>query len=163
MLSFKFTGIKKTGEMQTAIIGKEVYSITMDIEKLNMKMIHQYLSKESYWAKDIPLKMVKKSIENSLNFGVFHEKEQIGFARLITDKTTMAYLCDVFIIEAYQKKGLSSWLMKSITTHPELQHLRLWILLTSSADWLYEKFGFYNPKKPELYMEKRNKINYKNV
>ncbi|WP_420571571.1 GNAT family N-acetyltransferase [Kordia sp.] len=149
--------------MRTAIITNEAYSITTNIDKLDIQMIHQYLSKESYWAQDIPLKMVKKSIENSLNFGIFHEKKQIGFARLITDQTTMAYLCDVFIIESYQKKGLSSWLMQTIMEHTKLQGLRLWFLFTSSADWLYEKYGFTQPGKPELYMEKRNKIDYKNV
>ncbi|MGH1385464.1 GNAT family N-acetyltransferase [Kordia sp.] len=149
--------------MQTAIITNEAYSITTNIDELDMEMIHQYLSKESYWAQHIPLHMVEQSIENSLNFGIFHETKQIGFARLITDKTTMAYLCDVFIIEAYQKKNLSSWLMETIMNHPELQGLRLWFLLTSSADWLYEKHGFTQPIQPELYMEKRNKIDYRNV
>lgn len=149
--------------MQTTIITDEAYSISTNIEELDMEMIHQYLSEESYWAQHIPLKLVKQSIENSLNFGIFHETKQIGFARLITDKTTMAYLCDVFIIEAYQKKGLSSWLMETIMNHPELQGLRLWILLTSSANWLYEKHGFIQPTQPELYMEKRNKIDYRNA
>lgn len=149
--------------MQTTIISKETYTITTDIEKLDMQMIHQYLSEESYWAQHIPLHMVEKSIENSLNFGIFHETKQIGFARLITDKTTMAYLCDVFIIEAYQKKGVSSWLMETIMNHAELQGLRLWFLLTSSAAWLYEKHGFTPPIQPELYMEKRTKIDYRNV
>jgi len=149
--------------MQTAIIANEAYSITTNIDELDMEMIHQYLSKASYWAQHIPLHMVKQSIENSLNFGIFHETKQIGFARLITDKTTMAYLCDVFIIEAYQKKGLSSWLMETIMEHPALQGLKLWILVTSSADWLYKKHGFVQPEKPELYMEKRIKIDYRNV
>lgn len=149
--------------MQAAIITKETYSISTNIDELDMEMIQKYLSKESYWAQHIPLKLVKQSIENSLNFGIFHETKQIGFARLITDKTTMAYLCDVFIIEAYQKKGLSSWLMETIMNHHELQGLKLWILLTSSADWLYEKHGFKQPEKPELYMEKRNIIDYRNV
>ncbi|WP_298507864.1 GNAT family N-acetyltransferase [uncultured Kordia sp.] len=149
--------------MKTAIIRKEVYSITTDTEKLDVQMIHQYLSQESYWAQHIPLKMVQQSIDNSLNFGIFHETTQIGFARVITDKTTMAYLCDVFIIESYQKKGLSSWLMETIMNHPELQGLRLWFLLTSSADWLYEKHGFVQPTQPELYMEKRNITDYRNV
>lgn len=149
--------------MQTAIITNEAYSITTNIDELDMEMIHKYLSEESYWAQNIPVNLVKQSIENSLNFGIFHETKQIGFARLITDKTTMAYLCDVFIIEAYQRKSLSSWLMKTMMNHPELQGLRLWILLTSSADWLYEKHGFTQPIQPELYMEKRNKIDYRNV
>jgi len=149
--------------MQTAIIANEVYSISTNIEELDMEMIHLYLSKESYWAQHIPIHMVKQSIENSLNFGIFHETKQIGFARLITDKTTMAYLCDVFIIETYQQKGLSSWLMETIMNYPALQGLKLWILVTSSADWLYEKHGFKQLEKPQFYMEKRNKIEYRNV
>jgi len=149
--------------MQAAIITDEAYSISTNIDELDMEMIQKYLSEKSYWAQHIPLELVKQSIENSLNFGIFHETKQIGFARLITDKTTMAYLCDVFIIEAYQKKGLSSWLMETIMNHHELQGLKLWILLTSSADWLYKKHGFKQPEKPELYMEKRNIIDYRNV
>lgn len=149
--------------MKNVISRKGEYSITTDIDMLDMEMIHKYLSEESYWAQNIPMRLVKQSIENSLNFGIFHKTEQIGFARLITDKTTMAYLCDVFIIKTYQKKGLSSWLMETIVNYPELQGFRLWILLTSSADWLYEKYGFVQPKQPEYYMEKRNKIDYRNV
>ena len=149
--------------MKKVIIQNEAYSITTDIAALDVEMIHQYLSKESYWAQGIPLKIVKQSIENSMNFGLFHETTQIGFARLITDKTTMAYLCDVFIIETYQKKGLSSWLMETIMLHSELQGLRTWMLVTSSADWLYEKYGFTQLAQPQFYMEKRKKINYKNV
>lgn len=145
------------------IYKKEAYSITTNIDKLDIEMIHRYLSQESYWAQHIPIRLVQQSIENSVNFGLFHEDTQIGFARLITDKTTMAYLCDVFIIEAYQKKDLSSWLMEVIMNHYELQGLRLWFLFTSSADWLYEKHGFKSPMQPELYMEKRNKIDYRNV
>lgn len=145
------------------IYKKEAYSITTDVDKLDIGMIHKYLSEESYWAQNIPVRLVQESIQNSLNFGLFHGTTQIGFARVITDKTTMAYLCDVFIIAFYQKKGLSSWLMEVIMNHYELQGLRLWFLLTSSADWLYEKHGFVQPIQPELYMEKRNKIDYKNV
>jgi N-acetylglutamate synthase-like GNAT family acetyltransferase len=149
--------------MQKEIYQKGAYIISTNDDQLDINMIHQYLSEESYWAKGIPLEMVQKSIENSVNFGIYCGKQQIGFARVITDKTTMAYLCDVFIISAYQKKGLSSWLMETILNHSELQGFRLWILLTSSADWLYEKHGFVQPVKPELYMEKRNNINYQNV
>lgn len=146
------------------IYKKEAYSITTDVDRLDIGMIHKYLSEESYWAQNIPIRLVQKSIQNSLNFGLFYQETiQIGFARVITDKMTMAYLCDVFIIESYQKKGLSSWLMEVIMNHYELQGLRLWFLLTSSANWLYEKHGFVQPVQPELYMEKRNKIDYKNV
>ncbi len=149
--------------MQTAIITNEVYSISTNIDNLDMEMIHQYLSEESYWAQNIPMRLVKQSIENSLNFGLFHETIQIGFARVVTDKTKFAYLCDVFIVESYQKKGLSSWLMEVIMNHYELRGIRLWILATTSADWLYKKYGFTQLNQPERYMEKRNKIDYRNV
>ena len=149
--------------MQHGIFKKGAYTITTNTDDLDIKMIHQYLSEESYWSKGIPLETVAKSIKNSLNFGVYTETQQIGFARVITDKATMAYLCDVFIIKEFQKKGLSSWLMEIIMEYSELQGLKRWILLTSSADWLYEKHGFSALEQPAIYMEKWNKINYKNV
>jgi N-acetylglutamate synthase-like GNAT family acetyltransferase len=149
--------------MQKEILKKGAYIISTNDDQLDINMIHQYLSEESYWSKGIPLEIVKQSITNSLNFGIYKGEQQIGFARVITDKTTMAYLCDVFIIKDFQRKGLSSWLMKIIMEYPELQGLKRWILLTSSADWLYEKHGFTKLEAPENYMEKWNKINYQNV
>lgn len=146
--------------MQKVIYQKGAYSIATDDDKLDVNMIHQYLSEESYWSKGIPLEIVEQSIANSLNFGIYKEQRQIGFARVITDKTTMAYLCDVFIIKDFQKIGLSSWLMKTMMEYPELQGLKRWVLLTSSSDWLYKKYGFTKLETPENYMEKWNKINY---
>jgi GNAT superfamily N-acetyltransferase len=122
--------------------------------KMDVTAIHDFLSNHSGWCNHIPIARVKKSIEHSLNFGIFHDGRQIGFARVITDYATIAYLGDVYILDAYRGKGLSKQLMDMIMLHPELQGLRRWILLTSTADWLYEKYGFVNLPRPELYMEK---------
>ncbi len=126
------------------------YLISTDFNKLQLNVIHDYLSKESYWAQNIPFEIVEKAAENSLCFGVFHQNKQIGFARLITDKTTFAYLGDVFIVEGYRGKGLSKWLMQTIHAHPELQTLRGWILRTKDAHGLYEQFGWTRASEEQL-------------
>ena len=113
------------------------YHITTDAAKLDVNVIHQFLSTESYWAKDIPKSIVEKSITNSLCFGLFYKDVQVGFARLVTDKATFAYLADVFVIKEFRGKGLSKWLVKTIQSHPELQNLRRWLLTTKDAHRLY--------------------------
>lgn len=118
------------------------YQISTDPSLLDISIIFNYLSNESYWAKGITQTVIEKSIANSLCFGVYKNGEQIGFARLITDKATFAYLADVFIIEVYRGKGLSKWLMEVIQAHPELQGLRRWMLGTRDAHGLYEQFGW---------------------
>ena len=123
---------------------------------LDIPFIHEFLSKEADWSRGIPLDRVQKSIENSLNFGLYHQEQQIGFARIISDFSTIAYLGDVFILKEYRGSGLSKWLMESIMGHEKLQGLRRWILLTDTAEWLYKKYGFQKVPKPELYMEKHN-------
>lgn len=120
----------------------ESYYISTDKSLLDVKMIHRYLSNESYWAKGIPFETVERSIDNSFCFAVYYNKEQIGFARLITDKATFAYLADVFILEEFRGKGLSKWLMQTIQTHQDLQGLRRWLLGTRDAHTLYEQFGW---------------------
>src|ERR1035437_4203359 len=95
------------------------YNISTDKKKLQIEVIHHYLSAESYWAKNIPMGIVKKSIENSFCFGIYFKDEQIGFARVITDYAIFAYLADVFILEAHRGKGLSKKLMQFIMTHPK--------------------------------------------
>ncbi len=105
---------------------------------------------------------MKKSIEHSLNFGVYKEGKQVGFARVITDYATYAYISDVFILEDYRRLGLSKWLMQVIADHPELQGLRRWSLHTRDAHELYRKTGFTKPKNPERYMEKTDPDVYKN-
>lgn len=121
---------------------QEGYTISTDNAKLDIGVIHHYLSEESYWAKNIPLEVVKRSIDNSLCFGLYHQHTQIGFARLITDKATFAYLADVFIIESYRGKGLSKWLVQTIQIYPEVQGLRRWMLGTKDAHGLYAQFGW---------------------
>jgi len=119
---------------------KNEFDISDDKKLLNIEYIHDYLSKKSYWAMDIPFETVKRSIEGSVCFGVYDKEKQIGFARVISDKATFAYLADVFIDEAYRGKGLSKWLMEVIINHPELQGFRRWMLATRDAHGLYEKF-----------------------
>lgn len=124
-------------------------------KKLDIDMIHTFLSERSYWAKSIPMKLVQKSIKNSICFGVFVGKKQVGFARVISDKSTFAYIADVFILEEYRGRGLSSILMKSISEYKKFQNFRRWMLVTTDAHFLYEKFGFTIVSKPEKFMEKR--------
>jgi GNAT superfamily N-acetyltransferase len=121
---------------------KDKYSISTDPSLLDIDIIFNYLSLESYWAKGIPREVVEKSIAHSLCFGLYHGQQQIGFARLVTDEATFAYLADVFVLEEHRGKGLSKWLMEVIHAHPGLQGLRRWVLGTRDAHTLYEKFGW---------------------
>lgn len=142
--------------MNTITVTKEKFTISTDKSKLDIKAIHDFLSKKSYWCKDIPMKTVEESINNSLNFGLFCDDKQIGFARVITDYATIAYLGDVYVLEEYRGRGLSKWLMEIIMTHPDLQGLRRWILLTADAHELYKKYGWTAIKNPEKWMEKHD-------
>jgi GNAT superfamily N-acetyltransferase len=132
------------------------FIISTDKSKLDVDIIHNYLCNESYWAKNIPVEIVKKSIDGSCCFGLFVKEnlilKQIGFARVISDCATFGYLADVFIIEAYRGKGLSKWLMETIMNCPDLQGLRRWLLATKDAHSLYKKFGFLALDKPERIM-----------
>lgn len=132
------------------------FTITTDTSKMDVIAIHDFLSKYSGWSDNIPFDRVKMSIDNSLNFGLFHNNRQIGFARVISDFSTIAYLGDIYVVDDYRGQGLSKKLMEAVMEHPNLQGLRRWILLTSTADWLYEKYGFTKLPKPELYMERFN-------
>ena len=109
----------------------------------------------------MPFETVKKSIDHSLNFGLYHNEQQIGFARIISDFSTIAYLGDVYILPEFRGRGLSKWLMETITSFPELQGLRRWILLTGDAHGLYKQFGWKNISNPERWMELHNKDVYK--
>ena len=121
-------------------------------ELLDIKAIHHYLSAESYWAKNIPFETVKRSIENSLCFGIYKNQEQVGFARWVTDKATFAWLCDVYVKESYRGQGLSKKLMSFMIFHPDLQGLRRYQLATLDAHGLYEQFGFAAIENPERQM-----------
>lgn len=135
---------------------KDDYTISTDKEKLDIPSIHRFLTNETDWAQGIPLETVRTSIENSLNFGLYHRGKQVGFARVISDFSTIAYLGDVYILPEHRGKGLSKRLMEEITAHPHLQGLRRWILLTDTAEWLYKTFGFTEIPRPEVYMEKHD-------
>lgn len=128
------------------------FLISTDTAKLDVEAIHNFLS-ASYWAKNIPEKVVARAIKNSLCFGVYDSDRQIGFARVITDYATYAYLADVYILESHRGLGLSKWLMKCIMAHPDLQGLRRFSLATKDAHGLYQKFGFNELKNPEFHME----------
>jgi len=130
-----------------------IYLISTDKMLLDLDVIHGFLV-SSYWAKDIPLQTVKRSLEHSLPFGMYCEGQQIGFARLVTDYATFAYLADVFILEPFRGHGLSKWLLEVILAHEELQGLRRWLLGTKDAHGLYQQFGFTPLKWPERFMEK---------
>jgi GNAT superfamily N-acetyltransferase len=126
--------------------------ITTDPARVDLAVVHGFLT-ESYWAKGIPLETVRRAIEHSLNFSVYDGARQVGFARVITDYATFAYLGDVFVLESHRGRGLSRWLMEVIVAHPELQGFRRWVLLTRDAHGLYEKVGFKQVAAPERYME----------
>lgn len=118
------------------------YTISTDKSRLDLTMIHQFLSQEAYWCLNIPKDIVQRSIENSLCFGVYQEEQQVGFARVITDYATFAYLADVFILPEHRGKGLSKQLMAEIMADSRLQGLRRWMLITFDAHGLYSQFGF---------------------
>ena len=149
----------KTAEEQSSLDVNEYrkgkFLISTDRDKLDFDTIYNFLS-ESYWAKGIPRAVVVRSIQNSLCFGMFSGAEQIGFARVISDYATYAYLADVFVVEPYRGRGLAKWLMECIVTHPQLQGLRRWTLATRDAHELYAKFGFKPLAKPDRFMELHN-------
>lgn len=149
--------------MKIIEIAFDDYMITTDKSKMDVAAIHDFLSNHSGWSDNISFEIVKKSIDNSLNFGLFYNDKQIGFARVISDYTTIAYLGDIYVLDNFRGRGLSKKLMDCVIGHPNLQNLRRWILLTSTADWLYEKYGFTKIPKPEIYMENYNPDVYKNV
>lgn len=142
--------------MTTTSVQEGEYLISTDKSKLDISVIHGFLANESYWAQNIPVSVVERSLAGSLCFGVYHQDKQVGFARLITDCTTFAYLADVFIAQEYRGKGLSKFLMRTIIAHPDLQGLRRWMLVTSDAHELYRQFGFTEVPNPEKMMQLHN-------
>jgi N-acetylglutamate synthase-like GNAT family acetyltransferase len=131
---------------------KQGFTISTDPSKLDVDAIHGYLSR-AYWSEGIPRHLVERSLSNSLCFGLFDGRNQIGLARIITDRATYAYLCDVYVLEEYRGKGLGIWLMERVMSHPDLQGLRRFSLATRDAHGLYRKFGFAELEKPQSQME----------
>lgn len=129
------------------------FMISTDKTLIDFETVYNYLSDESYWAKGIPANRLKKAIENSICFGIYHQNKQAGFARVVTDMATFAYICDVFVLAGYRRLGLSKWLMQTIMQHTDLQGLRRWSLATADAHNLYAQFGFTAISRPDRWME----------
>jgi GNAT superfamily N-acetyltransferase len=132
---------------------KKGFQISTDKSLLNVDVIYNYLNDDSYWAQGIPRDKLEKAIENSMCFGIYQQNVQAGFARVVTDHATFAYLCDVFILPIFRQKGLSKWLVQTIVNHPDLAGLRRWSLATADAQGLYSQFGFTQITRPERWME----------
>jgi len=132
---------------------KKGYQISTDKSLLDFDAIRQYLSEDSYWAQGMPAETLKTAIEHSVCFGIYHHQRQAGFARVVTDSATFAYICDVFILPEYRGHGLSKWLIQTIIAYPELQGLRRWSLATADAHGLYKQFGFTEISRPDRWME----------
>ena len=139
--------------MNDEVFLKRGFQISNDKILLNFDTIYNYLNDDSYWAKGIPRQRLENAIANSMCFGVYHHNEQAGFARVVTDYATFAYICDVFILPPFRKKGLSKWLVQTIIKHPALQGLRRWSLATADAHGLYSQFGFTEITRPDRWME----------
>jgi GNAT superfamily N-acetyltransferase len=129
------------------------FLVSTDPSLLDLALIHGFLSGRSYWAGGIPLEVVRRSVEGSLCFGLYEEGRQVGFARVVTDRTTFAYLADVFIVEEYRGRGLSKWLLEGVLGHPALQGLRRFLLGTRDAHGLYQRFGFTPLADPDRFLE----------
>ena len=131
------------------------YTISTEKSRLDLEVIHRFLD-TSYWAAGRSVETIRRSIENSVSFGIYKGNEQVGFARVITDYATFAWIADVFVLEEHRAKGLSKWLMEVIITHPELQGFRRWVLATKDAHELYRRFGFTALTRPERWMERHD-------
>jgi GNAT superfamily N-acetyltransferase len=121
---------------------REPYEISTDPARIDLDVVHGYLAGESYWAPGIPREVVRRSIAHALPFGLYAPAGQVGFARVVTDRATFAYLGDVFVLPAHRGRGLGVWLVSTVLAHPDLQGLRRWHLATRDAHGLYARFGF---------------------
>jgi GNAT superfamily N-acetyltransferase len=134
---------------------KQGYEISTERGRLNLGVIHKYLEQSSYWAEGIPLATLRRAVQNSLPFGVYKGNTLVGFARVITDYATFAYVGDVFVLEEHRGKGLSKWLMQVIVDDARLEGFRRWMLATRDAHGLYAQSGFVPLSQATRWMEKR--------
>jgi GNAT superfamily N-acetyltransferase len=128
------------------------YAVSTDPERLDMAVTAAFLA-ESYWATEIPEPVVRRSVEGSIAFGVYEDDRQVGFARVVSDRATFAWVGDVFILDSHRGRGLGLWLMRCVLAHPDLQELRRWLLASTSARGLYARLGFAPLAAPERFME----------
>jgi ribosomal protein S18 acetylase RimI-like enzyme len=131
---------------------RDGYTVSTDRSRLDLTAMHRFLS-TSYWSPGLPLEVLTRAVAGSLCFGLYDGREQVGFARVITDRATFAYLCDVYVLEGHRGRGLGRWLLEIVARHPFLQGLRRFVLVTRDAHGLYERFGFRPLARPEGYME----------
>ena len=132
---------------------KNGYQISTDKSLIDFDVVHNYISKESYWAQQMPAETLKRAVDHSICFGIYHHNKQVGFARVVSDQATFAYIADVFVLPAFRGIGLSKWLVQTILSHPDLQGLRRWSLATLDAHGLYKQMGFTELSKPDRWME----------
>jgi GNAT superfamily N-acetyltransferase len=130
------------------------YAISTDDQRLDIPVIHDFIANESYWAQGRTIEVVQRALNNSLNFGLYQDQQQVGFARVVTDYATFAWIADVFVLPEHRGRGLSKWLMEVILSHQELQGFRRWVLATKDAHSLYARFGFIPLHRPERWMER---------
>src|SRR3954454_9179705 len=133
---------------------RDVFTVSDDPSRLDRGVIERFLAQHSYWAKKIPSATLDKSLRNSLCFTLLEGERQIGFARVVSDRATLAYLADVFVLPEFRGRGLAKWLLTCVLEHPELQGLRRWVLGTRDAHGLYRKLGFTPLAKPDIFMER---------
>ena len=129
------------------------FLISTDPALLDVPLIHEYLSNQSYWAMGRPLEVVRRSIEGSLCFGLYESRHQAGLARVVTDRATFAWLCDVFVLPPYRGRGLSKWLLECVVNYPDLQGVRRFLLATRDAHDLYRRYGFAPLPEPSRFLE----------
>jgi len=139
------------------------YVVSTDRSRLDLDLIQRFLAEDSYWARGIPLDVMRRAIDNSLCFGVYRGNDQVGFARVVTDYATFGHIMDVFVLPAHRGKGLGKSLMECLMTHPQLQGFRRWQLGTDDAHGLYARFGFTTPAHPERHMEKTDPDVYRRL
>ena len=140
-------------------VGGAHYEIDADKARLDRDLVHDFLA-GSHWAKGLPRAVLERALEHSLAFGLYRGGRQVGFARVVTDHATFAYLADVFVVAAERGQGLGRWLVESILTHPELQGLRRWLLGTRNAHGLYRRCGFSEPAPPFAFLERHDPLIY---
>ena len=141
---------------------QDEYLMSTDPKKLDPEAVHAFLT-AAHWSPGIPLSLVKKALTNSLCFGLYHRGKQVGLSRVVTDYSTYAYLCDVYVLEAHRGKGLGHWMVECVMTHPELQNLRRFTLATRDAHGIYAAFGFTALTAPERMMERHDPGVYQRV
>ena len=142
------------------MIGGHCYQIDTDRDRLDLALVHDFLANGSHWARGIRLDVLRRAIDHSLAFGLYRDGAQIGFARIVSDEATFAYLADVFVIASERSAGLGQWLVETILAHPPLRGLRRWLLVTSNAASLYRRCGFADLLPGLVYLERFDPESY---